>query len=289
MSFFKRPQKAETDRDRSHQQKMEESQKALLDAATATAEAAHEVTTRLKDRLDDSIKRFETTARILNDALIVCDMDGTIHVNNPAAKRIFGGKITGLPVTDLFDRAGEDLTLDHLWTLIADENHWQPSAEHPLRGRRLNDELFWIRPSITRLDWSDKTSSMLILVGDVSNIVEARDESKAADRRYRSIFESSFDGILVVQNGVIVAANPSASVLFGYDCDHMLGRSMFMLFEESDREKIEAATRRHVPVIGITEDGERLNLIYRGTEIVWNGEASKLITVKEVNASRLLR
>lgn len=287
--FFKRPPKPEAARDKRREKKMEESQQALLMAATETAQAAHEVTSKLKERLDDSVKRFETTARILNDALLLCDMDGTVHVANPAAKRIFGGKITGMDVCDLFDRDGEELVPEQLWVLIADENHWQPSAEHPLRGRRLNDELFWIRPSITRLDWSDKTSSMLILVGDVSGIVAARAESKAADRRYRSIFESSFDGIIVVQNGIIVAANPSVTVLFGYDCDHLLGRDLSILFDGADADKIATTSKKHVSVTGIAEDGERLNLVFRATEINWNGEPSSLITVKALNDSRLLR
>lgn len=275
-------------RDLQQSQKMEESQRALLEAATATANAAHEVTTRLKERLDDSITRFEGTARILNDALILCDMNGLIQVVNPAAKRIFGNKLTGTNVTDLFDRSGSILNHAALWSMIEDETNWQPNAEAPLRGRRLNGELFWIRPSITRLDWSDKTSSLLLLIGDVTGIVQARSESRLAERRYRSIFESSFDGILVVQHGMIVAANPSIAVLFGYSAEELLGRPLPILFDPDDREKIEGDSKRHFAVTGITETGDILDLIYRATTIKWHDETARLITVKEVTDMKLL-
>ena len=68
--------------------KVLESQHALLNAATETADAANVVTHTLKQRLDDAIQQFQNATRILNDALLVCDGEGVISAANPLPNRL---------------------------------------------------------------------------------------------------------------------------------------------------------------------------------------------------------
>lgn len=285
--FFKRRRTKNQDRDLLQQMKIEESNRVLLAAATETANAAHDVTNLLKDRLEDSLKKFESTARILNDALIMCDMNGIITVSNPSAERLFGGPLIETSVLKLFERGGEALTgTKELWSVLKDETNWLPVADEPLQGRRADASLFWIEPSLTRLDWSDKTSSMLLLVRDVTHIVLLNE----TDQRYRSMFETNIDGILIEQNGIIVAANPTIKRLFGHNTKELLTRSVLDLFGEEDHSHVAAHddATQHFSVRGIHASGCSLNLIFTATRITWDNKAARLITIKDVTDMRRL-
>ncbi|RYF46798.1 MAG: PAS domain-containing protein, partial [Cytophagaceae bacterium] len=159
---------------------MRDSQTALLEAATATANAAQDVTTTLRDRLDDSIRQFEHTASILNDALFLTEMSGTIQSCNPAAGRMFGrSDIVGLNIIDLFEKGGERFgEATDLWKLIETDSCWLPSAKPPhLKAIRPDGKTFWIEPKISRLDWSNKSSSMLLIVSNTEPLVGLAESS----------------------------------------------------------------------------------------------------------------
>jgi PAS domain S-box-containing protein len=293
--FFKRrrsknAEKAE--RDLSQQMKIEESQRVLLLAATETANAAHAVTTTLKTRLEDSVKRFESTARILSDALLLCDPQGVIQACNPAAETIFGvpqAALIGSSAHDLFSREGKPLSPHDIWYLLEDAACWLPHVGDPVQGRRADGERFWIEPKLERLDWADRSYSMLLLVRDMTPSVALRSEADDAGQRYRSIFETSFDGILIEQGDIIVAANPSIQRLFGYHADELLDRPVAVLFAAEDHDTVERdASHCHLAVRGLAASGKSLNLMFTATQIVWNEKPARLITMKDVTDMRRL-
>lgn len=282
--FWRRNRKEENSKDLALDVKMAESQRLLLQAATDTANAAQEVTMKLKARLDDSIKQFEETARILSDGLIVCDLSGRIQFANPAADTMFGCTMRGSNILLFFDRGGILTNGLQLWKILEDRKQWA-HTKNPLLGKRQNGSLFDIKPSITRLDWSDKTSSMLIVIADVSESVTQKAEVKRFGKGFKAIFEKSFDAILIEQKGVIVAANPSTTTLFGYDIEDVLNKPLSFLFRSEDRMKAEPS-EGHYTVSGIDEDGNILNLVFRSTKIIWRDVTARLITVRGITPSQ---
>lgn len=271
-------------RDRDLEAKMKQSQQVLLEAAIATANAAQDVTSTLKARLDDSVRQFESTARILNDPLFVCDMVGGIQACNPAAQTTFGfqSKLIGTSIMRLFARDGQPIAYaSALWPLLANDSGCLPDAEAPLRGVRSDGSLLWIDPEVTRLDWSNKTTSMLVLIRDISEMVRLHE----VDQRYRSILETSFDGILIVKNDKIVAANPSIKRLFGYDNTCLLEQPISLLLGE---EHAHLADDRHFATTGRHVNGSDLNLIFTSTAISWNKKEAKLLTIRDVTDMRRL-
>jgi PAS domain S-box-containing protein len=281
--FWRRKRKEENSKDLAIDVKIAESQRMLLQAATDTANAAQEVTMKLKARLDDSIKQFEETARMLSDGLIVCDLHGRIQFSNPAADQMFGCAMRGSNILIFFDRQGSLVNSLQLWKVMEDRKQWAHS-KNPLRGKRQTGATFDIKPSITRLDWSDKTSSMLIVVSDVSELVAQKAEVKRFGKGFKAIFDKSFDSILIEQKGVIVAANPSTTALFGYDVEDILDKPLSFLFRSEDRVKSEP-NEGHYTVTGIDENGNILNLVFRSTKIIWRDVPARLITVKGITPS----
>lgn len=283
--FWGKKRRGRKERDQQLEKMMALSQHHLLTAATETANAAQDVTFRLKARLDDSLRQFENTARILNDALFLTEMNGTIQSFNPAAGRMFGRtELVGLNIIDLFQNGDLPLTDSHaLWTMAEQSSIWLPNVASPLRGRRPDGVLFWIEPSITRLDWSNGNSSMLVLIRNMDPLVGLADSSRQ-NRNYKALFDASYDGIMIEQNDRIVAANPAITRLFGYDPAEILNRPVAVLFESSEHAKVEANDdEAHFCVQSLHANGTHMPVVFLATRITWSGRPARLITIKDTS------
>ena len=274
------------------QVKIEESQRVLLNAATETANAAHAVTTLLKSRLDDALKQFQYTASILNDALFVCDLDGIIRASNPAARHMFGEpSLIDTSILSLFDLGSETVkSADVLWTMIRHSSRWCVNDPAPLRGRQPNTgSLFWVEPACATLDWSDGTASMLVIVRNVDPIVALRETGREAKGRFQSLFDLSFDGLLIEQNDRIVAANEVVGQMFGYTTPELLNRPISVLFVPEDHGRVEANLDKCTfTVHGVHACGTLRTIVFSATQVTWKSATARLITVRDITEIREL-
>lgn len=242
--------------------KVLESQHALLNAATETADAANVVTHTLKQRLEDAVHQFQSTARILNDALIICDATGAIQAFNPAAERLFG-----LSADDVRSTPIGDLILSD-WLNLTENDEGV--------GKHSSGEFLRLDINHTRLERSD---------GSLIDLFVLRQRMTELEN-YKSVFETSFDGILVVKNRMIVAANSSIGKLFGYEIDDLLSKNVDILIAEKDRMLL----GDHIvnsKLQGTHHDGGNLNVYFAATPIKWDSEPASLITIKKIAESRM--
>lgn len=282
--FWKpRRQKA---RDLHQQVKMEESQRVLLSAATQTANAAHAVTTLLKARLDDSLRQFEYTARLLNDALVVCDLDGTIRASNPAARHMFGERsLVGSSVLELFDLDGGTIPqAEVLWDMIARTSRWSHKDPSPLRGRKPGcGTLLWIEPACATLDWSDGTASMILILRNVTPTLALQTSARDAKRRFQAAFDLAFDGMLVAQDGRIVAANTAVVSLFGHAMPDLMNRPVSDLFVPEEHDIVESpVVDGAFTVHGQHASGALRTILFSAADVMWLSQSARLITLKDV-------
>lgn len=268
--------------------KVLESQQALLEAATSTADAANFVTNRLKTKLEDSMAQLESTARILNDALVICDIDGCIQAFNPAAERMFGmtaDQVRETFVGDLFFSASRSfakpLDADVVWGLLERLDRAEDANE--LMGCRSSGSKFPLDVNHTRLDRSDGTSIVLLVMRDMT--AGENGEHQSVLKGYRSIFESSFDGILVVKDHRIVAANPAATNLFGYNVEELLAQSLDMLGVWLRTGTIDDNEAIDIQIKSIHQDGHPMEMAFTTTSIWWDGAPASLVTIKNVEVS----
>jgi len=246
-----------------------DSQQALLVAATETADMAQLVTRKLKSKLEDTMAQIEGTARILNDALIICDSNGKIQAFNPAAENIFkmtSEEVRSSFVGDLFDsKTHSFVTFDDIWAFLAVMDISE--EEHDLSGKRHDHSTFPIEINHTRLDRSDGNSIILLVIRDMTTIpCEPCEEIHEKMKCYKSIFEESFEGILVVKGQKILAANRTVSKLYGYSVEELLSTSLDMLIFSSESGK--------------HHDGHLIDISFTTSSIMWQNEPASLVTIK---------
>ncbi len=262
--FGKKTQPDSVERDFLQNKKLLESQQALIEAATTTTAAANYVTRKLKDKLDDSIEQFENTAKILYDALIICDIDGNIQAFNPAAEIIFGKtneESKNMFFGDLIFCETHDVTNGSaIWELFqqiddAEENH-------DLHGLK-NGEHFRIDVNHTILERSDGSIIVLMIIKEMT-VHEAVAKKLIG---YKSIFESFVDGIIVIRNKNIVAANDAASKILGLPIENILGHGL----EEITNEAIDDASGM-------------IDISFTSANIIWEGAEAMLLTIRDMTS-----
>lgn len=292
--------KTNAEKELSRLKKVEESQLALLSAVTTTADAAQDVTTALKARLDDSLKQLEYTANLLSDALIICQPDGKIDSFNPAAERMFGWKaqdVIGQNVDIIFRKAnGRKSQADEVWACLDHQCAGESDGAHSLeciRGKRRSGELFYVDGDINYLERLDGSTIVMMLIKDITTRIELQKQLQLNETRYRSIFENSFDGIVVMQNYHMVAANPAIEKLLGYSPEEMIAKpGVAFVSEEHARVVVEMHTARmngdtaprHVIIKCKHKDGREIEMLLTTTLMMWEGKPASLIAIKDVSS-----
>lgn len=274
------------------QRKIEVSQRVLLEAATSTADAAQHVTAMLKRHLEESIRQFNTTTSMLCDAFIISDSRGLVSAFNPAAEAMFGYPADGMlrrHVTSLFllDGAPPNQRAD-LWTGIEHDLDGLGTATTPARllGLRANGDTFPIETTLASLDRVEGDEVQMILVRDLTELATVTRDANNYEQRYSTLFDMTFDGILVVQGEQIVAANNSAGRLFGRSPDLLRTEHFTSLVDAQHRARLDViddGSRATVQASATLNDGTSVQLLFSGGEITWNNEPASLITVKDVS------
>lgn len=295
-----RRSQARLDRDNEHDMKLRQGHEALLNAATTTADIANDITTILKGKLDDSIKQIEITARLLHDALIVTDHNNVITSFNNSAERIFGWKaaeVMGFRIDALFRASnGSKVDVEQIFESLYNDTEYSVDDQcnepiEQIRGKKKNGELFWIDGNISKFTRLDGSVCSIIFVKDMSKIMSIQQMLHENEVRYRSIFEQSFDGIVIVDNYHIVAANPAIATMTGYGVEQLIAKP-FSNFIHEDYQKlvnqlhaarIKGDTNPHNYLLKIfKEDGGVVDVLCSSTMMKWEGRNASLITIKDL-------
>lgn len=163
--------------------------------------------------------QFQLLVQNVKDyAIFMLDPDGRVLTWNDGAARLMGfpaAEILGQCVTRFFPaeavQAGE--AERQLRRAAAEGRHADEGWRERKDGRR-----FWVHAVLTAI--RDEDGKLLGYAQVIRDLTEQRQMLRTLgdnERRYRSLFETSSEAILLISaSGAIVDANPAATVLFGY-------------------------------------------------------------------------
>lgn len=292
MWFNKSSKIKAANKDAALQAKMLDSQRALLNAATETADAANDVTMLLRNKLYDTLHQIETTAKILPDALIVCDYDGNIETVNPSAEKIFQWSKADLArsnITTLFrGPKGESLIVDDfiIRATSCNETVYESSVMDCVRGKRRNGDTFWVELSISPLQRMNETA-MVILCRDASKRIEMTMRLEENESKFRSIFEASMDGIVVVVDGVISTTNDAFAKMLDLSVENLIATT-FSDYTSDEHKNVcalleaqmtDSPDTNRVFVVKLVTGND---VLVSATNVNWGGVSSMLLTIKDL-------
>src|SRR5580698_1791552 len=177
-----------------------------------------------------------------DDAIISKSLDGIITSWNAGAQRIFGysaDEVIGKPITVLIPQ-----DLWHEETEILERLRSGERVDHFETTRvRKDGSIIAISLTISPIrDTAGTITGISKIARDVTEhkkmlVREAASHAEMlAERKFRELIESAPDAILQVDSmGLIVLANRTAELVFGYSRDELIGMSVDALVPEAAR------------------------------------------------------
>ncbi|HWQ65696.1 MAG TPA: PAS domain S-box protein [Methanospirillum sp.] len=198
---------------------------------------ARDITERLK--AEDALKERDIQNQALFDqspiAIELYDSMGTLVQANPACLNLFGIEdIRSIQRFSLFaDPNVNDAQKDRLHR--GETVHYQgPFDFEKVKNLRLyptiRDGIIWLDVLITPLtNDAGSITGFLTQIQDITGRKQAEKEIITSEIRYRRLFESAQDGILILNHktGEVTDSNPFIETLTGYSKEELIGKSLW--------------------------------------------------------------
>ncbi len=181
---------------------------------------------------------------MVSDAIVAVDDNERIIYINAAAERLYG-----FPASSALGRKLAEIRTSH-WpspeareaavAMFRDRGEWHGDHVHILNDGRIID----IESSSTKLrNGYGGLGGRLSVMRDVSARKKHETQVAISETRYRRLFESAHDGILILNPGTrkIVDANPFMTQMLGYSHAELVGRELFeigLLKDESASQEM---------------------------------------------------
>jgi PAS domain S-box-containing protein len=227
---------------------------------------------RARKRAEEALRASEARYRDLIESIpaLVCVYDGG---GNPVLYNRRWYEYTGRSDPDpASDRWHEALHPDDAAGAVAAWDRCRASGaayafEHRLR--RADGAYRWFLSQGTALRGSGRTEWVGICT-DIDDAKRAKESLAANESRYRRLFETAQDGILILDaaSGQVFDANPFLTALLGYRLEELVGKELWQigLFRDIDSNKAAFRTLQetgyvrydHLPLV--TKDGRQIQV-----------------------------
>jgi len=118
--------------------------------------------------------------------------------------------------------------------------------------------------------------------------VDRRSELAEKEEQYRSLLETTFEGIVVSEReeGKLIDVNPGAAKMFGYAPSEAIGMPSLDLIAEESRallaRKIEAGVERPVESVGLRKDGTKFHVELVIQALTYRGRPVRIVAIRDI-------
>ena len=195
--------------------------------------------TRLKVRdcekqesiLRESEERYRKVVELSNDGIALVQGDRHIFVNRKMSE-IFGypgpEEIIGQPTSLLVHPADRERVAE----LVLRRQRGEPvPSSYEFKGICRDGQVIQVDVSATRMVYQGAEVSLAFL-RDVTERKRMEAATRESERRYRILFETAQEAILIMKGFIFIDCNPAAERLYGCGCQEILGSTPFRFSPE---------------------------------------------------------
>lgn len=271
-----------------------------LQASNEELQSSNEELTSLNDELRTKTSEVQELNLTLNNvqssirlSLVVVDLAGRVVRFNMLATRIFGLVATdiGTPLSYVPCQLKMLVLDEHIQRVITDQSS---VVERVHQG-----DYHYLMQIDPYRDHNGQIAGAILTFSDISELHKAELAKESSERRFRQVWESSVEGLLVVDvSGAIAMVNPSLARMFGYTPEELLGQAVEILVPAIFRAR-HAKWREdflHRPVSrqmaamrdisGVRKDGSEFFVEVSLSGLLTEGDYLVLATVSDITARK---
>lgn len=253
-------------------------------------------------KINSALKRFNTLLEYSSNPVHGTDDNGITRYANPAFLQWTGLNQSSVIGRNLFDR------MKITTSTGSKESVWLSAELNLLSGKVWTGEVEFTRADGSMviaelilspvLDSNGMLSECIAQLNDLAGQKELTRTMAEPQSQYRSIVESSLDGIMVVQNERLVYVNPSAVKIFGYASPEEMQLLNFsetvappskpFLTMTSDGHVLGDEVFRNYELRGLTKQGKIIDLEVNALVIAWNDHPAVQASFRNITKRKTL-
>jgi PAS domain S-box-containing protein len=253
-------------------------------------------------KISAEMNRSQALIENSTNPMLVIDKNGTAKYANPAFVLWCGMNQSLLVEKNLFDMMKiyhQQERTENQWKLaelvLASGDSWSSEVEFTRSDGRTIVSSMILSPI---LDASGKLMECIAQYNDPAERKEMTRGIVETQQEYRSIVESSLDGIMIIQEGKLVYANPSAVHLFGYaQSEDMQKLKLVDTIAPPNRDSLKNIQEgrllgdevlRNYEMRGLTKQGKIIDLEANAHIIEWNGRLAVQASFRDITKRKML-
>ncbi len=115
---------------------------------------------------------------------------------------------------------------------------------------------------------------------------QAETSLRQSEERFRRLSESTLEGVMIHENGIIVDANQSLCELSGYGWAELIGMNGLEIVAPEDRpailKNIQTGYEAEFEVTVVRKDGTRVPVETQGKAIPYHGETARVVALRDI-------
>ena len=137
------------------------------------------------------------------------------------------------------------------------------------------------------LDQTGKVSGLVGVITDITPHVETEKALRESEERYRALADASFEAVFIGKNGICIDANDTASRMFGYSREEMIGMfgTKIIAPESMEIVKKNMLSRYEEPYEAVCrrKDGSTFAVEICGKMAEYKGEIARITVVHDID------
>ncbi|MCH7813539.1 MAG: PAS domain S-box protein [Planctomycetes bacterium] len=139
-------------------------------------------------------------------------------------------------------------------------------------------------------DWPDDIVALLRIVGDIFASALTRKQAEEAlresEERFRTLFQATFEAVVIHARGVILDTNQAFEKMLGYERSEAIGTAVTEFVAPESRElvlaKIRAGAREPYESRALTKDGRTIDVEVVARDHTYQGQAVRVTALRDI-------